>query len=358
MKAIPAAIVSVILLVILITPVFAAGPVVVQGNGGAGPSMILGIWVQDLSGALEDGDMIHGVDGAQFLPPCVAGMSKTVQVYALVTDEQDGSVLKEVKADVQKSGCIYHDSITLIRTSLSEGIWSAEHGGIANIIRYAEGVSKEDIMTNLRAGTVSVWKGEVNLPSSQNAGLFTVTVTGIDTREQSSASLKNSFTYLPVACIEYDFSSIDYGDVGVGSEKWVFGDEIFGTGDKPTVRNTGNVPARIRLIQDDMGFGQDVQSGWNVRYKARMGTTESIPHFSPGDEVLIPERVNQGKNQSMDFLIQVVRGSGSHTGTMTLGYDALSPDPSGDPVDNQIPVPEFPGLKEFLELLVHHFKLD
>jgi hypothetical protein len=60
----------------------------------------------------------------------------------------------------------------------------------------------------------------------------------------------------------------------------------------------------------------------------------------------------------MDFSIQVIRGSGSHAGTMTLGYDTLL---SELPVDDDLsglPVPEFPGFKEFLEMVMHHIKLD
>jgi hypothetical protein len=245
-----------------------------------------------------------------------------------------------------------------MQTSVSSGIGSAEKGVAANILRYADGVSQEDVMTKLRSGDASVWKGEVTLPSTQNSGIFTVIVTGIDTDEHSSASLKNSFTYLPLACIEYDFSTIKYGEVGLGREKWVSGDEIFGTGDKPTVRNTGNVPARIRIIQDDMGFGQDVQGGWNVKYKARIGKTDSTPQYSPGDNVLISDVVNQGKIQSVDFSIHIVKGMGSHAGSMTLGYDSLPPQQSGVDEPSRVPVPEFPGIKEFLDTVLQHINLD
>jgi len=183
-------------------------------------------------------------------------------------------------------------------------------------------------------------------------------VTATDTDEHSSASLKNSFTYLPLACIEYDFSTIRYGDLSLGPEKWVSGDEIFGTGDKPTVRNTGNVPARLRIIQDDMGFGQDLQGGWNVRYKARIGKADSTPQYSPGDTVLISDVVNQGKIQSMDFSINVVKGTGSHAGSMTLGYESLPPEQSGVDEPSRVPVPEFPGIKEFLDTVLQHINLD
>ena len=366
MKTIPAAILSIIVIVIIITPVLAAGqdysgstagPIVLQGDGGTSPSMILGIWEQDLSGVLENGDSIHGVEGTQFLPPCNQGNRKTVQIYVIVTNTRDNAVFKTVNAEIQQSNGSYHEIIPLTQISVTDGIWSAENGGAANLIRYTSGFSSEEVMTKLRDGTASVWNGEVTFPSMQNAGIFTVTVTGTDTIEQHSTSLKNSFTYLPVACIEYDFSAINYGEAGLGTEKWVLGDDIFGTGDKPTVRNTGNVPARIRLIQDEMGFGQDLQGGWNVRYRARMGKAESIPQYFPQDNVHISAVVNQGKNQSMDFSIQVIRGSGSHAGIMTLGYDTLVSDFPADDGD-QIPVPEFPGFKEFLEMVMHHIKLD
>ena len=367
MKSILAATLVIILMVIIITPVFAigqdyagsnAGPVILQGNDGGSPPRVLGIWEQDLSGVLENGDSVHSVEGTQFLPPCNEGEGKTVQLYAIVTDTGNRADLKAVNAEVQMSGGTYHESITLTQTSLSEGIWSAENGDTAHIIRYDDGVSQEDVMTKLKAGTASVWKGEVTFPSTQNAGIFTVTVVAIDTDEHYSASLKNSFTYLPLACIEYDFSTINYGDLGLGPEKWVYGDEIFGTGDKPTVRNTGNVPARIRIIQNDMGFGQDLQNGWNVRYKARIGKADSTPQYSPNDNVLISGVVNQGKIQSMDFSIQVIKGTGSHIGSMTLGYDSLPSVQLEDDELSRLPVPEFPGFKEFLDTVMQHINLD
>lgn len=356
MKTVPAATLSIILIVIIIITPVSAGPVVLQGNGGASPPMILGMWEQDLSGLLEDGDSIHSAGGAQFLPPCGDGESKTIQLYAIVTDEEDGADLKAVNAEIQQSNGSYHESVPLTQSSVTDGIWSAENGGAANLIRYASGFTSEAVMTKLRDGTASVWNGELTLPSTQTAGSFTVTVTGIDTNDHYSASLKNSFTYLPVACIEYDFSTVNYGSAGLGTDKWVLGDEMFGTGDKPTVRNTGNVPARIRLTQDDMDFGQDLNGAWNVRYRARMGTADSTPQYSPGDNVLISEVVNQGKIQSMDFSIQVFKGTGSHTGSMTLGYDTLPIEIPDD--DDPLPVPEFPGLKEFLDTIMHHIKLD
>ena len=75
MKAIPAAMLGVIPIVITITMVFAAGqefggstagPVILPRDGGAGPSMILDIWEQDLSNVLENGDSIHGVEVCPF----------------------------------------------------------------------------------------------------------------------------------------------------------------------------------------------------------------------------------------------------------------------------------------------------
>jgi len=357
MKTVPAAMVSVMLIVIMITPVFAEGPVVLQGDDGGSPPVILGIWEQDLSGVLEDGDSIHSYRGAQFLPPCNGEERKTVQFYAMVTD-RNGPGLKAVNGEIQQINGSYHETIPLMRVSETDGIGAAEMSGAANLIHYSIGFSGKDVMTALRNGTASVWKGELTFPSTLNAGIFTVSVTGTDTLDQYSVSLKNSFAYHPVACIEYDFTSVNYGSAGLGTDKWVLGDDVFGTGDKPTVRNTGNVPARIRLTQDDMDFGQDMQGAWNVKYNARMGTSDNTSLYSPGDNVLISEVVSQGSIEPMDFSIQVFRGTGSHAGSMILGYDSL---PSEQPGNDELPgllVPEFPGIKEFMESIMQIIDLD
>jgi PKD repeat protein len=330
MKSNPAALVSVIMILIMITPVSAAGPIVPQGGGGSSPPIVLGMWEQDLSGLLEDGDSVHGIVGSQFLPPCNGEERKTIQLYAIVTDDENGADLKSVNGEIQQSNGSYHESVILTQGPPSDGITSVEKGGTANIIRYANGFSGNEVMTKLKDGSASVWVGQVTLPASQTGGLFKVTVTGTDINDHSTAALKNSFTYLPVACIEYDFSSINYGVAGLGFDKWAMGDELFGTGNKPTVRNTGNVPARIRITQDDMSFGKDFQGLWNVRYSARIGNADSTPHYFPNDNVLIPVVINPGNNQAMNFLIQISKGTGTHSGIMTLGYEALPLDPPAD----------------------------
>jgi PKD repeat protein len=330
MKTNPAAIALCILVLLIITPVLAAGSIVPRGNGGTSPPIILGMWEQDLSGVLENGDSVHSIAGSQFLPPCNGDERKTIQLYAIVTDDEFGADLKAVNGEIQQSNGSYHETVIMAQSPLPEGIWSAEQGGSASLIRYSSGFSSDAVMAQLRAGTASVWVGEVILPASQSGGLFKVTVTGIDTNDHSSLSLKNSFNYLPVACVEYDFSSINYGVTRLGFDNWVIGDEMLGTGDKPTVRNTGNVPVRIRITQDDMSFGQNYQGSWNVRYNVRIGNSGSSPTYSPYENILIPEIVNQGNNRAMDFLIQVFKGTGSHTGTMTLGYEALPLNPPAE----------------------------
>ncbi len=64
------------------------------------------------------------------------------------------------------------------------------------------------------------------------------------------------FDYLALKAIELDFNSIDYGQIMIGVEKWVAGDDVWGTSAKPTIKNQGNDPLQITVSATDLTGAQ------------------------------------------------------------------------------------------------------
>ena len=61
-----------------------------------------------------------------------------------------------------------------------------------------------------------------------------------------------TFVYESLDAMEIDFDNVNYGAIEVGVEKWVAGDIIFGTSDRPTIKNQGNVDIQIMVLGDDL----------------------------------------------------------------------------------------------------------
>ena len=211
---------------------------VAESNGMTAPH-VLSMWVQDSSPVLEDGDMSHMVEGTQFVPSCKYGDSKDVQVFLVINEENFDNALASVTAEIQKINGTYRDTIPCSEISKSSGISYTEQAKTAHLITYASGVSFAQVMDKLRNDSATVWKGHVSLPSTESAGKYVVTSSGSHPDAQTGVSLESSFSYNPVACLEFDFSSLDYGMINLGTENWIRGDDNYGTGEKPTVRKTG-----------------------------------------------------------------------------------------------------------------------
>lgn len=361
-KTILMLVLAVLLVSCTLSPVYAAGSssgTVIIGGGGNAP-VVLGLWEQDASLSLEDGDSSHAQTGAQFLPPCKNGVFKKISFYVIVTDEESMGNLQTVSVDFRNRNSSYHGMVLCEQLSRAEGNSALQKAAAANLIRYKPQVTTEQAVSLVRGGIASVWKGEISVPYDQSAGTFVVTATGIDQNNNYSQPLKNSFLYCSVACMSFDFMSVDYGSVALGREKIIPGDEQFGTHNKPTAQNIGNAPAKILVRQDDMGLGKNSDGVWNVGYGVRVGNSENILRFDPFELKRTADAINPGETKSLDFTINVANGKGSHSGYMSLAYIPveLPPQPGSDdpdvPGDPDMPVPEFPSpacVYEFLKSL-------
>jgi len=335
----------------------AGSSVTIQTGGGTDP-VVKCKWEQDTTASLEDGDPTHieyspdVTANAQFLPPLTKGGKKMIRYFAVVTDAEDGGNVDQVYADV------YHPKDSPPPYSTSDdprgayfkyeipfsslaGDYTAEEKAAeidflndaynAHLIKFQSGYDIDDIRYELEKGTASLWMGQKEIDYEQPAGDYTVNAYAIDQTSNISEVLVNFFNYVPVAGVEVDFSSVNYGSVRLGVEKMVTGDTVWDTPldaapspNPATVRNIGNTWAHVTIYQTDMGFGKDGNGNWNVMFDARMGSDDiNKVSFAPNTTVTLPNYLQLSSQDEIDLSIVVIKGTSgaTYTGTLTIGAE-------------------------------------
>jgi len=351
MKKVMALVLTLVLLLAIVVPTAAfaedmntTSSVNVATGGGETP-FVKCKWEQQppaVEPSLEDGDPTHATPGFQILPPLVAGATKTIQYFAVVTDEEDGGNVQQVFADVyhpmyspepygpSKVGGIqprpyfkYEIPFSLSPLTKAQMITKFQTAWEAGLVTLGE-FTYDDIIYELDKGTAKLWWGQAEIDYEQPAGLYDVYVFAFDWNENLSAPVWNQFLYVPVCGIEADFTGIDFGSTKLGVEKMIPGDLIW---DDPaginnaTVRNIGNTWAHVTIMFDDMGFGQDVNDTWNVNFDARMGSDDTyyVGPIMPYQEVTLPNALGLSMKDELDISIKIIKGFGEHNGCITLG---------------------------------------
>lgn len=291
-------------------------------SGGGTPPVVTAKWEQQPIASLEDGDPTHAVAGMQILPPCVFGGKKLIEYYAVVYDEEDNGNVKLTFADVFHPDGTFKYEVNFVKVvPQSTGITKYTSALAAGLVKVGSTKTSAQVLTDLEKGTAAVWRGEAYIDYCQMDGDYTVIVKAIDQNDNYSPELVNTFLYVPVACGEFDFTQVDYGSVAINRPVWRAGDTVFGTPDKPTVRNIGNTKVRIKIKQTDMGFGQDVTGAWEVQYDARLGNAGAEPVYDPFTEITLPDVLDRSHLDELDFSIHIKKGTGAHSGDMTLGVE-------------------------------------
>ncbi len=339
--------------------------VTVDTGGGELPSVKCK-WEQQpvaVEPTMEDGDTSHQVDGFQILPPLVAGAKKMIEYYAVLTDEEDGGNVGQAFADVYhpagspepygpsvaggilgKTYFKYEIPFTKLGHSAAEKalVQAAYDAGLITFGAY----TFDDVMVELDKGTADLWKGQAEIDYEQPAGNYDVYVFAIDSNNGFSPALYNQFTYVAVCGIEVDFTGINFGSVNLNTEKMIAGDTIWDKTagiNKATVRNIGNTWTSVTVEFDDMGLGKDVNNQWNVGFDARMGSDNLyyIDGILPYVETTLVNALALSHKDELDLSIKVIKGNGTHTGTVTLGCVQRA---FSDPVpDWVVGVPIAPG---------------
>lgn len=162
---------------------------------------------------------------------------------------------------------------------------------------------------------------------------YKVNAYAYDTSGLKSPYLTNYFEYICQAGIEVDFNRLDFENVLYKEHKWIEGDNIFNTPTgpacrigggcrAPTIRNIGNIPVNITVMQDDMDFGYSgliTNPDWNVQWDARL-EENAISIFNPYQTVMLDGTLGLCNTQEISFSIYVSKpvSTGQHDGTVTI----------------------------------------
>ena len=284
-------------------------PTIVNVLSGSGdPPVVKAKW------ELPDDD--PNKPGTQIFPPLIHNASLTVEYYAVVTDQQGIDDIDRVYVDVYHPDGTFKYQVQLYQVEdVSEAVAMIEDAADKGVITLAPGFTVADLIHEVEKYEAKVFVGEGELSYHQPYGNYTVSAYAYDQNNGRSAYLNNTFEYVRGVGFEIDFTEINFGDVEVCKNKWISGDEEWGTPD-PTIRNIGNTPAKIKVHFDDMGFGKTGDE-WNVEYDARLGLFEHVV-FEPCEEVELPGTLNLCTTEEISFSIHVKKGEGEHTGNMTI----------------------------------------
>jgi hypothetical protein len=266
------------------------------------------------------------------MPPATFEGAKWLNYYAVVTDEESGGNVQMTYTDVYHPDGTFKYQIIFTPMNKADGI--AAFNAVKNIGLLKLGQGSADaafVLNELNKETAAVWMGTAEIHYCQMDGNYAVDVQTVDQNQNPSAWLNNTFYYVPVTAAEYDFTAVNYGSVSMGAPAvWRAGDVLFVNGDgKPTVRNVGNTKLKIKVNQSAMGFGKDVTGKWDVQFDARLGHTSAEPLYDPLTDHVLIDTLDRSHTDELDFSIHVVKGFGSHSGTMTLSV--LNPETPVEP---------------------------
>jgi len=353
------------------------GTSVTVANGGGDIPIVKVKWEQEpddnfvpsigtVTNNLESGDPDHSEPGTQVNPPLIKNSKKYIDYYAVVTDTESLGNVSQVFADVFHPMGVpnpYNNSthtaidgeptqlsryfkyeIPFVKLGHSEvEIDLVEDADEAGLMTYNSTFDLAEVIFELEKGTADLWKGTALIDYEQPAGMYTVRVYAVDSNNNLSVCLSNQFKYVNIAGVEVDFTSMNFGSVNLGVEKMIAGDTNFvspaapagqGAANQATVRNIGNTWAFVSVKFDDMGFGQDINGQWNVQFDARMGNNQLYyqGNILPYTTRTLTNALGLSKKDELDLSIKVIKGFGSHSGTITIGAVEM-------PFQDPVPVP-------------------
>lgn len=306
---------------------------------------VLGLWPMNRSADPSVAGRDDGPDaGAQFLPSGHYATDKNLAICAIIADPADLAAAS-VSAEI-----FYPDNIVFGRAGLSGcGLKQGEA-----VLTRLEPVAGEDLAcakireqnNNLPAwynspdgawpygydticgdsgylasGQAAVFCGPASLAYDDPAGFYRVKIAAQN--NGATVAADSRFEYLALTVFENDFAAVQYGPVKTNQWKIVLGDKLWGSG-QPTARNIGNTNLRVKIWQNDFGLGRS-ESGWNIRYEARVGESGAFTVYEPEKSGLLPAILAVGQSSSLDFgvLIEKFPPAGTaFSGQMLLTAEA------------------------------------
>jgi len=289
------------------------------------------------------------IAGAQILPSGAYEVNKNVAVCALIADKPENNARVFAKISCPKTDCVktadteiacslQKRELTLSKLDSEEAsalvcdkirnknnnllIWSQDK---INDYTYAyEQVCGQAGI--LAQGRAEVYCAENAWAYNDPAGEYEIAVKAENNCGQADTSGSN-LKYLELTMFENDFTDVQYGPVGLNEWQALAGDMVWGSSTAPTVRNTGNTPLKIKIRQNDFGFGK---SGpiWNIFYKANVGVPAAFTEYLPEQTVILSNILNIGAMANMDFSVSVKQfptatGSPAWSGELFLSAEKI-----------------------------------
>jgi hypothetical protein len=279
-------------------------------------------------------------EGLQVLPPLSAGAKRPILYYAVVTHEKGVANIQRVDADVYHpdgSPEPYGPSVEggVIRMPYFKYELPLEYlctGDAAEdmvtqaydmgLVTFNEDYDIYEVLGELDKGTAELWVGCAPIDYEQPAGDYRVAVFAADQIDLSEP-LINTWTYIPMCGVEVDFIGIDFGPTNLNVEKMIAGNTDWNNPkgiNNATVRNVGNTWTSVTVEFDDMEFGHLIDGTWNVQFDARMGSDDTYYEgdIMPYEERRLDNYLNLSCKDELDFSIKVLKGTGQHSGTITI----------------------------------------
>ena len=158
------------------------------------------------------------------------------------------------------------------------------------------------------------YEATLNLKCTTPNGSYTVEVTATD-KGSLTGTNTGTFTVGITCALEIDFSSVDFGAINPGSSSTVTGDDNFSTGDKPTIKNVGNVNIDVeQSITDDAGNPETLFPG-NTNSTVKGSTKTLTTTLQSFGISIAPVEAT-----AADYGLSVPAGTmhGSYAGTLTI----------------------------------------
>jgi len=206
---------------------------------------------------LEDSaDPLHVIPGTQILPNPGRGNTENnteFWKYVIVSDpvgRQDIAAVSEYL--INTTGAQGPETAAVKITDQNE--WEARLLDALNskLITFDQYNESKFNLSPLKQQSY-MYKVRNTLNNHNAPGIYNVRFKAVD-NGGTTTNQNAPFEYVSLKALELDFGAVNYGQIGVGTEKWVPGNDVFTVGGDglPTLKNQGNTPFQITVNASDL----------------------------------------------------------------------------------------------------------
>jgi hypothetical protein len=203
--------------------------------------------------------------------------SRMIDVFAIVTDADGITDISLVYVQVlHPDGSVKYHQIDMVHITDTEIIEASKVAALASGKLTIEEVLEIDYM--ISEEIARMYWAQFELHYCQPAGIYTITVYAVDQSGNIGMLTNTDLYYVPVAAFRLDFTCVSFGDIKPCVEKIVPGDWDMATPDKPTIKNIGNIPIRIKVHFTEMigtEFGKLIED-FDASFHPLVGTKEKL----------------------------------------------------------------------------------